>query len=140
MTREVNVFAFPLEKMLFATGTLNDMADAYHQMCQHFWRDPVTHEPHDKDDVQRVLAPKILLMHSELSEMTEAVRKNMVDDHIPARKGEEVELADLILRALDYAGARRLDLAGAMRDKLHYNMMRQDHTDAARAQPNGKKF
>jgi len=53
---------------------------------------------------------------------------------------EEVELADAMIRIMDYAGWRGFDLAGAMSDKLHYNLHRADHKPEARAAEGGKKF
>lgn len=82
----------------------------------------------------------ICLMHSELSEMLEGVRKDTMDDHIPERKTEEVEAADLLIRLLDYCGKRDLDIYGAWRDKTIYNMQRSDHDPKNRALPGGKKF
>lgn len=38
---------------------------------------------------------------------------------------EEVELADALIRILDYAGAYNLDLGGAMVEKLNYNRTRE---------------
>ena len=82
----------------------------------------------------------IALMHSELSETLEGVRKNKMDDHLPHRKSEEVELADAIIRILVYAGAYELDVAGALVEKLIYNIKRQDHKPENRAKDGGKAF
>ena len=100
-----------------------------------WWTDPVTGEPKDRNDGEC-----IALMHSELSEMLEGLRKDKQDDHLPHRKSAEVELADLLIRAFDYAGARNLDVAGAVIEKLAYNLKRQDHQLSARAAAGGKKF
>lgn len=100
-----------------------------------WWTDPVTGEPKERNDGEL-----IALMHSELSEALEGLRKDKADEHLPHRKSVEVELADCLIRIFDYAGARRLDLAGAMIEKLAYNLRRADHTLAARAQADGKKF
>lgn len=100
-----------------------------------WWNDPVTGEQKDRNDGEL-----IALMHSELSEALEALRKDRNDDHLPHRKGVEVELADTLIRIFDYAGARNLDLAGAVIEKLTYNASRADHKPAARAQADGKKF
>lgn len=92
---------------------------------------------HDKP---REDGTRIALMHSELSEMLEGVRKDTMDDHIPTRKTEEVEAADLLIRLLDHCGLKELDLWGAYFDKTMYNCVRADHDPANRAKAGGKKF
>ncbi|MND16972.1 hypothetical protein D3C77_04680 [compost metagenome] len=93
-------------------------------------------DPHDPEQG----AVKIALMHSELSEALEGIRKDTMDDHLPHRKSVEVELADAVIRIFDYAGARGLDVAGAMIEKLAYNQQRADHKLENRAKSDGKKF
>jgi len=66
----------------------------------------------------------IALIHSELSEALEGDRKDLMDSHIPHRKNVEVELADAVIRIMDYAGAMNMDLGGAIEDKLAYNRTR----------------
>lgn len=46
----------------------------------------------------------IALMHSELSEAVEGIRKDLQDDKLPHRKSEEVELADCLERMCHYFG------------------------------------
>lgn len=93
-------------------------------------------DPHDPEQG----AVKIALMHSELSEALEGIRKDSMDQHLPHRKSAEVELADAVIRIFDYAGALGLDVAGAMIEKLAYNQQRADHKLKNRAKPDGKKF
>lgn len=100
-----------------------------------WWHDLKTGEFKDRNDGEM-----IALMHSELSEALEGLRKNKDDDHLPHRKSVEVELADTLIRIFDFAGARNLDLAGAMMEKLSYNANRQDHKPENRALADGKKF
>ena len=100
-----------------------------------WWHDPATGAQRDRNDGEL-----ICLMHSELSEAMEAVRKSKQDDHLPHRTGVEVELADAVIRIMDYAGARGLDIGGAMAEKLAYNATRADHTAAARIADGGKRF
>lgn len=87
-----------------------------------------------------VAAAKLCLVHSEVSETLEGVRKGNMDSHLPHRKAEEVELADVLIRVFDYAGARGLDLGGAFVEKLQYNLNRADHKLENRARDGGKKI
>ena len=87
-----------------------------------------------------VMASKIALIHSEVSEMLEGLRKGLPDDHLPDRSAEEVEAADVFIRLMDYCGARNLDLAGAVRAKMAYNETRADHQPDARGVAGGKQF
>lgn len=89
---------------------------------------------------ERNKAEMICLMHSELSEAMEGVRKNLMDDKLPHRTMEEVELADTIIRICDYAGGFGLDLGGAIIEKLKYNSERADHKIENRKKENGKQF
>lgn len=89
---------------------------------------------------KNVLGTKIALMHSELSEALEGVRKGLSDSHLTHRSAEEVELADAVIRIFDYAGARKLDIVSAMLEKLAYNQQRADHKPENRAAEGGKKF
>lgn len=82
----------------------------------------------------------IALMHSELSEALEGIRKDLMDDKLPHRKMEEVELADTVIRIMDYCGLYELDLAGAIMEKLAYNRQREDHKIENRIKENGKKY
>jgi hypothetical protein len=82
----------------------------------------------------------IALMHSELSEALEGVRKNKQDDHLPMRKAEEVEFADAIIRILDWGEQKGLDIPGAIAEKHLYNATRADHSREARAKDDGKAF
>jgi hypothetical protein len=93
-------------------------------------------DPMDK----HVFGTKIALIHSEISEAMEGGRKSKMDDHLPERRAEEVELADALIRIFDLAGARDLDLAGAVMQKLVYNQHRADHKPENRAKEGGKGF
>jgi NTP pyrophosphatase (non-canonical NTP hydrolase) len=86
------------------------------------------------------LLGRIALMHSELSEGVEGLRKNVPDDHLPHRPMLEVEMADAIIRILDMAGALQLDVAGAIIEKLAYNQQRPDHKKEAREAEGGKSM
>jgi NTP pyrophosphatase (non-canonical NTP hydrolase) len=87
-----------------------------------------------------LVAEKLALIHSEISEALEGHRKNKMDDHLPHRKSIEVELADAIIRIGDLAGALQLDLGGAIEEKMAYNKVREDHKPEARNAEGGKAY
>lgn len=66
----------------------------------------------------------IALMHSELSEALEGVRHDAQDDKLPHRKAVEVELADVVIRIMNYGVAHGLDIAGAIVEKAAFNKTR----------------
>jgi len=102
------------------------------------WRlDPVTKQ---ELDVNKEFGTKIALIHSEISEALEAHRKNKMDDHLPHRKGVEVELADAIIRIASLAQWMKLELGEAVAEKLKYNEQRADHKLENRVKDGGKAY
>lgn len=69
---------------------------------------------------------RFALMHSELSEAVERIRKNphARDEKCPAFTNLEVELADAVIRIMDFADAWGLNVGGAIRAKHDYNLTR----------------
>ena len=98
------------------------------------------HDPASGAKLQRNKGEMLCLIHSEISEAMEGARKGIMDDHLPNRPMEEVELADAIIRICDYAGGFGLDVAGALEEKLAYNAQRADHKPENRVKAGGKKF
>lgn len=106
-----------------------------------WWNDPETGEDLlNQNYTPYVIASKLLLIDTEISEATEGYRKNLMDDKLPHRKMVEVELADALIRILDLAGALELDLEGAIEEKRVFNSQREDHKIENRIKKNGKKF
>jgi len=87
-----------------------------------------------------LVAQKLCLSHSELSEAMEGHRKGLMDDKLPHRSMLEVELADAQIRIADLAGALNLDLGGAVAEKLAYNAVRPDHKPENREAVGGKSY
>jgi NTP pyrophosphatase (non-canonical NTP hydrolase) len=117
-----------------AAQAINALAGVCRKEADRWYYDIETGEPKKLN-----VGERIALMHSELSEAFEGWRKNKQDDHLPHRKSVEVELADAVIRILDFAGEHELDIGGAFVEKLLYNRVREDHTVAARQRPDGKK-
>lgn len=87
-----------------------------------------------------LVAQKLCLTHSEVSEGMEGHRKGLQDDKLPHRKMLEVELADAVIRIFDLAGALNMDLGAAIAEKMAFNANRPDHKPEARAAAGGKSY
>lgn len=113
--------------------TLNKLAKEIHKdnVDAGWWQGDVTLEK---------LATKLCLIHSEISECMEGLRKGIPDDKLPHRSMEEVEMADAVIRIMDYCGARNIDLDGAIAEKRAFNAQRADHKVENRKQVGGKAF
>lgn len=80
------------------------------------------------DGPDRNKGEMIALMHSELSKLLEAVREEdmLMSEKIDGFTLEEEEIADLLIRALDYAYGWNLDIDGAVKAKMFYNGLRPE--------------
>lgn len=85
----------------------------------------------------------IALMHSELSEALEYLRASAAisidgerldvpDDKVPQHSGVAAEMADCVIRIMDFCGHHGIDLGKVIRDKHAYN--------CGRPHKHGKKF
>ena len=72
-------------------------------------------------------AEKLLLMHTEISEHVEALRRKgepQLDPHCPEFSNEEIEMADLIIRIMDYAYHKNYRIGSAVIAKMNFNATR----------------
>jgi len=91
-----------------------------HTMCEGkgFWPD------HAIRDTNWFKLSRVALMHEELSECVHGIRKGLMDDKLPQFTMETCELADTVIRILDYAEAYNLPLFDAIQRKVRYNSSR----------------
>lgn len=114
--------------------SLRDLQANIHERNRKWWF------TQDGKPLERNRGEMLMLMVSEISEAMEGERKSLMDDKLPNRPMAEVELADTVIRILDYAAGFNYDVAGAIEEKLAFNDTRKDHTYEARAEANGKKW
>lgn len=126
-----------------AVTGLSQVQDICHQLAAKsgWWKDLETGEDvrdWPKKFFDLMIANKLMLTVTEVSEAMEGHRKDLMDDKLPHRKMLEVELADAVIRILDLAGALNMDIAGAVAEKLSFNQVRADHKIENRVAEGGK--
>ena len=77
---------------------LNELAKQVHAANEKWWTCMDTGKP-----IERNKGELLMLVITELSEAVEGIRKDLMDDKLPHRKMEEVEMADAKIRLLDFA-------------------------------------
>lgn len=76
---------------------INELAARIHVQNHKWW-----HDEHG-NSLQRNAGELLMLVITELAEAVEGIRKDLMDDKLPHRKMEEVEMADAKIRLLDFA-------------------------------------
>lgn len=83
---------------------LNLLAAEIHKENHHWWHDA------DGKPLKRNRDELLMLVITELSEAVEGIRKDLMDDHLPHRLMEEVEMADAVIRLLDFAAGFNINV------------------------------
>lgn len=87
-----------------------------------------------------ILSTKLALLHSEVSEAFDGLLTGNMDKHLPHRTEVEVEMADALIRLLDFTGRLGFDLQATIEEKQAYNKVRADHQGENRSAVGGKQF
>jgi len=119
---------------------MNKLAAALNVLAGDIHDDAVSAGWWDDGEDKYVLATKLMLVVSEVAEAMEGLRKDQWDDHLPHRKMVEVEVADALIRLLDFSSALNMDIGSAVMEKLEYNRNRLDHKQETRQAAGGKQF
>ena len=104
-------------------GEIKMFKEEFDKLSKMIWKNAVEHgfwkEPTNDGE-------KIALIHSEVSEALESLRQgNPSSNKIMEFSSLEEELADAVIRIMDYAYGKNLDLAGAILSKIEYNKSRE---------------
>lgn len=106
-------------------NSLNQIRDIVHQNA-------VDHGFHNfEEDEGQFITRAMMLLNTETSELYEAYRNNQLCSYTPKSEkmdepmtNEQEEIADIIIRALDYCGRRGIDAGRAVAMKHAYNVAR----------------
>lgn len=93
-------------------------------LCQDIYADNHERGFWDADGYDEFfIGTKLALIHGEVSEALEALRKGEFceDKHLPHYSNFAVELADIVIRTLDLAGAKGIPLGQVINEKLEFN-------------------
>jgi NTP pyrophosphatase (non-canonical NTP hydrolase) len=108
-----------LREIIDSTCSLNGMSEEFHSLARSkgFWDadDAMAQAPH-------FAVSRLALIGTEVSEAIEEVRKPRADD--PHREHLAEELADVLIRTLDFAAGYKLDIEAAVIRKHERNKSR----------------
>ena len=83
-------------------NTVNRLAAAIHKRNHKWWHD-ASGKP-----LKRDAGELLMLVVTELAEHVEGFRRDLMDDHLPHRKMDEIEMADAVIRILDFSAGFKI--------------------------------
>ena len=105
--------------------------DIHRNAIEKGWWEKVEVDAEDLDGnkvrvmVERSFGDVVCLFHAEISEAVEAFRKhNPPDEHCPGYSNIDIELADTVIRIMDFCGANNINLGAAIEAKHEFNKTR----------------
>lgn len=108
--------AFSIDRGYMETASIRQWQDYVHSVAKSkgWW------------DKEPNVGEKLMLMVSELSEALEDYRSGKTEVYMEGQKpcGLPTELADTVIRILDFCGYYNIDLASVMVEKAAYNETR----------------
>lgn len=130
-----------LTSMILSAGDC--LSDECHRANAKWWFDLDTGEDvrtWPKKQLNLWIMSKLALIHSEVSEAVEGLRKGVNDDHLTDLPMFDVELADAAIRIFDLAGGLGINLGEVIARKMIYNAQRADHKIENRKAAGGKSI
>lgn len=121
-----------LAKEIFENNKAKGFWDAAKTVVSHIDDSGRSVDEYDFVPELRNTGELLMLIVSEVAEAMEAHRKDKMDDHLPQYKGLHVEVADALIRILDFAGAHQIPIGKIVQEKVAYNK--------TRPYKHGKKF
>jgi NTP pyrophosphatase (non-canonical NTP hydrolase) len=99
--------------------------DTWKELQQQVHENAVNKKFWDEHHGQHTSACQLMLVVCEVAEAVEALRNgNPKSEKIPEFSHVEEELADAVIRIMDFAEGNKLNVAQAILDKITYNLRR----------------
>lgn len=85
-------------------NNINCLAAKIHKQNHKWWHDA------KGNPIKRDAGELLMLVVTELAEHVEGFRRDLLDDHVTHRKMDEIEMADAVIRILDFAAGFRVKI------------------------------
>jgi NTP pyrophosphatase (non-canonical NTP hydrolase) len=127
MEQTKQAFEFDFEAIFQSIDFLS--AIVYDENCERgFWKSGIcveagTEAEEELEDLEKI--KRLFLMITEVCEAGEGIRKRIgASEHIPEYTNLEEEMADTVIRVMDFCAGNGLLLGSAIKAKLEFNRTR----------------